>query len=486
MEDFQYLVEAEKLDITKTLSSRDELDTTEKILDRLNLPNKKRAQKLEALECILANLLYGHLIGKPISYYRDKNHYGLPRRYGKDFYTYDNVVRIVDRLEEAGFIEGKKGFHDLQGKSFISRMWPTQRLVDLVGYCDLANKPIKELILLRDQDKNYLDYEDTASISRMREQLKQYNDLINQIQIKLVIPSGVRLKDESFQDLRRKYPRAFSNLNQYNNQNINSVISKHCELLTYSSVIHPVVFPLSIVPYLSLSEFTLSSAPFHYSGEISPMYTDEVHYPLEHVQTYRVFNRGHFGAGGRFYNKGLRSYNGLSKELRSYMTLNGHRVVELDYSGLHIRFSYHLKKIDYQEDPYGFSGKDKSAREPYKLAALIMLNSNERQRAVKAIRMKFLEKGIPLLKDAEINEVMDRVLEKHSLIAECFFRDKGAYFMNIDARIMEGILSHFTERGVPVLPVHDSCVVARQFEQDLREVMMEEYRKVMGFEPVIG
>ena len=56
---------------------------------------------------------------------------------------------------------------------------------------------------------------------------------------------------------------------------------------------------------------------------------------------------------------------------------------------------------------------------------------------------------------------------------------------NLDSRITEGILMRMTDMAIPCLPVHDSYIVPKQHEDRLRDVMVSEYRAVLGFEPVI-
>jgi hypothetical protein len=41
------------------------------------------------------------------------------------------------------------------------------------------------------------------------------------------------------------------------------------------------------------------------------------------------------------------------------------------------------------------------------------------------------------------------------------------------------------EENIPCLPVHDSYIVEVQYKDTLYQVMMEEYEKIMGYEPVI-
>ena len=158
--------------------------------------------------------------------------------------------------------------------------------------------------------------------------------------------------------------------------------------------------------------------------------------------------------------------------------------------------AYHLKGRNCRKDPYEFCDGDKVLRKAFKIAALILINSDTRPLAVKAIRKAFIDemrkrskyKKEPInfpLTDCEINSVIDRLVKEHCFIEEFFFSDIGAYFQAIDSRIMDGILTHFTMKDIPVLLVHDSCVIARKNENELWEVMSEEYRRIIGFEPVI-
>ena len=43
--------------------------------------------------------------------------------------------------------------------------------------------------------------------------------------------------------------------------------------------------------------------------------------------------------------------------------------------------------------------------------------------------------------------------------------------MHIDAQIAEYIINHFTDQGIPVLAIHDSFLIDRIIEGDLRSVM---------------
>ena len=50
--------------------------------------------------------------------------------------------------------------------------------------------------------------------------------------------------------------------------------------------------------------------------------------------------------------------------------------------------------------------------------------------------------------------------------------------MKIDAEIAEYIINHFTDRGTPVLAIHDSFLINRIYEGDLKRVMQTACNKV--------
>jgi len=480
MDDFQYLVEAKIFAPNLTIDTERHGDVLEAIFKKATLSTKKEGDKRDALACILANLIISFWSDEPVRYSRGKGNYRIPRRYGKAWFTYTNIVRTIDRLNELGLIEQRKGFWNGNGgRSFLARIRPTQRLAELVSHCSVNNKPIQELIHLKDAKKRLIDYEDTALTSSMRERLVRYNELVGSTQMSLVIPTGAALEEKSQKILKENYPWTSTII-----ENLVSEESSNQGLWVYQDTLiqgRVLLSPSSLL-YHHYTSTTIQEHYHHYLGKIS---SEAAIYPLEHLQTYRVFNRGDFTSGGRFYNRGLLSYMGLPKELRKFISIDGEPVVELDYSGLHLRMAHHLKGRNYREDPYEFCDGDKVLRKAYKLAALILLNSGSRDSAVKAIRKAYIEEHIPLLRDQEINHLIDRLIREHAFIEEFFLSDIGISFQAIDSQIMDGILAHFTRKDIPVLPIHDSCVIARKHENELWEVMSEEYRKVIGFEPVI-
>ena len=172
------------------------------------------------------------------------------------------------------------------------------------------------------------------------------------------------------------------------------------------------------------------------------------------------------------------------------MIINGEPTVELDYSGLHIRMLYHLIGVDYRDECYVYEKSDKTNkpdRDRIKLASLIVINSDDRGRAIRAIHDQCRRKGIhyPAGEFGLYRSLVDRFEASHERIKEHFLKGKGLELQYLDSTIMANILDRLTKQNIPALPVHDSVICPAQHEDFLRQIMIEEYQKVMGFEPVV-
>ena len=191
--------------------------------------------------------------------------------------------------------------------------------------------------------------------------------------------------------------------------------------------------------------------------------------------------------GGRFYHA---PHITIPSVCRKSIIINGEPTVELDYSGLHIRMLYHLIGIDYRDECYVYDKADKANkpdRDRIKLASLIVINSADPGKAIRAIHDQCRRKGIhyPAGEFGLYRSLVDRFEDFHEPIKEFFHKGKGLGLQYLDSTIMANILDRMTKKNIPALPVHDSVICPARYEGFLRQVMTEEYEKVMGFEPVI-
>ncbi len=73
-------------------------------------------------------------------------------------------------------------------------------------------------------------------------------------------------------------------------------------------------------------------------------------------------------------------------------------------------------------------------------------------------------------------ELSQRIFEKHHAIEDAFYSGQGLRLQHIDSQLAEWVMLQFANKGVPVLPVHDSFIIAAQHEQELVAVM----RRIFG------
>ena len=199
----------------------------------------------------------------------------------------------------------------------------------------------------------------------------------------------------------------------------------------------------------------------------------------------RIFNTD-FTKGGRFYG-GVES---IPSELRPLLHINGSPTIEFDYSSYQIRMLYHKQKINYIQDAYSdlCTGNILNEREMYKLVALIVLNSSDEKAALKGIRNKFSEQGLMDSKsktDTVLKAFIKNFEDHHPQLKKYFYSGIGSELQFTDSEITNEILKYFTNKGILVLSVHDSFIIAEEHKDVLLMKMIKEYRKVFRYAPVI-
>ena len=78
----------------------------------------------------------------------------------------------------------------------------------------------------------------------------------------------------------------------------------------------------------------------------------------------------------------------------------------------------------------------------------------------------------------DLEDILNRFVKKHEPIQSSFFSSNTISVMKIDAEIAEYIINHFTDQGTPVLAIHDSFLINRIYEDDLKTVMQTACRKI--------
>lgn len=391
-------------------------------IDKSRLVNtKKKFLKTVLLNCDMVE----NIKDKRIRYSRNKNSYNVPPRYRYVHNRYSAVIPVIDALGKLKYI-----CNDIEIKSkgncLQSTFYPTERLIEKLGTIDSSMynfTPYPDPIILRDKDGNSIDYKDTYEIIQERRELKAYNDLRASFTLSIKdIPVEIMNDEEAVKILNRC---------TYKGKNDNELI-------------------------------------------IKPTFA------------HRVYNES-FERGGRYYGT---IETQIPSELRPLFLIDGENTIEVDYSAYHIRMLYHLKGIDYKQDAYGaLANGNPTLRKVFKKIGLISINANNFNAAIQGylndVKKENHLEGLTDLSYEAVKGYMLQWMEFHSDIKEYFFSDAGAKLQNKDSKIASKVIKHFVEKGEMILCVHDSFIVKKSLEAELKSAMLKYYYDDIKFEPII-
>jgi len=361
-----------------------------------------------------------------ISFARGENFYKVGSRYNKLSISKD-IIKIADALLDQGFIDQKLGSESAKK---VTRIWP---LEPLIAYFSAATFPEflidihqhRECIVLRDKGKE-LEYQDKNvpfDIDHARSLLLEYNALLRKTHIDI------------------------------------------------SSLEQPVVVSK------------------HYNKKLKRDKTRRVSLRHDNKFVRRIFYRGDWTLGGRYHGGWWQQ---IPSKLRNQILIDDQYTVEVDFSGFHIALAYGLTGHQPPDDPYalpvsigGLSPEQQ--RKDVKLIALTAINAKDRKATFSAFRddRNRDQRGLPSSQkikydDALLEQLLDSFLKTNAPISHYLCADKGVELMALDGQITTDIIKHFTDRGVPILTVHDSYIVDNTYEQELMDVMQSVTRKIVG------
>lgn len=199
----------------------------------------------------------------------------------------------------------------------------------------------------------------------------------------------------------------------------------------------------------------------------------------------RVFNNNSWQQGGRFYNGW---WQRIPEDLRERIIIDGHNVVEFDFSGMHIHIMYALegKKLkDFNREPYIFTklNDTENIRPFIKRLFLTAVNCEDDTECLRSLR-QHLRKNAESYpeKTPNLKELLNRIREYHPEISNYINKGKGPRFQYFDSLIAEMTIDALTKKSIPILCVHDSFV-CRNIDSDIViRTMKESYSKVLNTE----
>jgi hypothetical protein len=426
--------------------------------------------KKEDEQTAYLNILYNLYLIREISKIRGEPIYtwlslrsnfysGLTKWYKKHF-SYIFVTRQLKRFEETDWLIKQLGFlNRAVNYGRTTRLAPAPKLEEIFEDCGPYIKTVRipyiSPVLLKDKYKRFCAPPDDENYKELCENVHKVNadNRAHRIQI----PSDT---------VRFKFFEIFAK----------KLIAREQPIIPNSSTIADITaLPDPSFPLSPLTDRFFKEIASGYSLLLSLSDPNRVNDGLidvtDEVLYTRIFNNGVLNEGGRFYCP-LQNLPGV---IRSEILIDGEPVVELDFSGLHIRMLYNKNGLPLTDDPYLLPGYERR-RDDVKTANLIAINASNRYKAAGAIK----NEGIL---DAE--ELLRIFGKSHPKISDYFFSGEGVRLQYQDSRIAERVMLTFSEIGETCICVHDSFIVKASLEDFLRAVMEVEYKRELFFEPSI-
>lgn len=195
--------------------------------------------------------------------------------------------------------------------------------------------------------------------------------------------------------------------------------------------------------------------------------------------------------GGRFYRA---EYQGMKKNDRARLLIDGEPTVELDFSALHPTLLYLQLGLPVPEDPY----QAVVPRDDYKLALNIAINARDAGQAERCIARKIAAgrinkereaQGLDDLTEAEERRLAptdedksraERAVEQLASdpLSVRYYSGDGARLQRVDSDIAALVLTDLMREGIPVLCIHDSFIVAAKHQKALHDEMVAAFQRV--------
>jgi hypothetical protein len=352
-------------------------------------------------------------------------------------FSHTAVLRVLDALESLEWIERKKGFRNKSGENIPTTIRAVGGLIEEFERTKYVWRKIfpkkQDVIVLKDFDpktksKIQCSFKDNNDIRRWRKNLQRYNSFITQNAICLSID-----KHHLDEGLIAKMANDKYQLDWVFGDN-----KKKPRIFNYL-----------------------------------------------HVQLRRIFSRGSFQKGGRFYGGW---WQFIPSEYRRYITINGLPTVEVDYSELHPRMMYRDANLPLPEgDLYDLGLRyegmqyDKNI-EPYKSKRKViktyinaMINDDRGNFKLNSRQIKTME-----MNTAQLEAL---IIKKHPIIKDIKGKGFGLRYQFIDSQIAEMVMMKLLSQEILCLPVHDSFICQEHHLLELELAMLEAYEAALGSIP---
>ena len=185
----------------------------------------------------------------------------------------------------------------------------------------------------------------------------------------------------------------------------------------------------------------------------------------------RIFNGG-WKKGGRWYGV---LWQNLPKRVRAQLLIDGEAVVELDFRTCHPRLLCALAGVDLPFHDAGFDYYDLPGfdRTHVKRAFNVLINAASERAAVMALAQALRAADEPA-QFAYARYLVSAAMTSLPALAHSWRPSIGLHLQYRDAEICARVQRVFRRKGIAVLSIHDSFIVAERHADVLRQVMEDE------------
>ena len=190
--------------------------------------------------------------------------------------------------------------------------------------------------------------------------------------------------------------------------------------------------------------------------------------------------------GGRLYSVGGANYQQEKKEVRSAITINGERVVELDITASHLTILHAMRGVplDLSSDPYDIS---ELPRDVVKTWVTMTLGHDKLHIKWPSGAKDRLESGLVhnLGKSYPIKDVSRLIIDRYALFGDWHNSTvRWPDFQFLESEAVVGAMAALAfEHDVPCLPVHDSIIVPASQAPLAERVLRAAFKASVGVQP---
>ena len=189
----------------------------------------------------------------------------------------------------------------------------------------------------------------------------------------------------------------------------------------------------------------------------------------------RIFSRGKFNCGGRFYGHWILQIPSIA---RQFLYFNGRPTRQVDYSACLLHIMYSTLNIGQHtgKDLYKMVDEDRAW---VKAFCTIAPNTNRLRDAcmqtIKELGLKWNKKN-----EDRVYNLAHLVSEAHSEVYKKYFfrgKDIGQVLTNHESNIANEVIMHFVKKNILILVVHDGFIIENRMKRELVKVMEDKWNK---------